>query len=315
MGHLKEVTDKTAFEGLPSAFECTIRVEPYLDEPDYTDPDPPPYEYTCMGIRFFCGKDEPSERTLFIHKGPREGPEWEKSKAILRVLMRYIQDHIGQVMIEGVSQLEDESRYISVPGKELKKKVFDKSPAIAQLHKHFGSRHKAAVRYKTEFDMWVYTFAAHVKNRLEGFAHMKIGDDSILRFSRYDMKLFMDVLPDCQKIWQRAREILRNDPERGTTDKWKERAKSELEIKSYDEDLLDAIAKWNYGRRDYEYKPTQVAHVHAARRATVNTREKHFSRPTADQYKTVERLKKEWERRTAEAQELGFRLDTFWFDP
>lgn len=283
--------------------KASIQIEPHVMEPDeLTDAYEP---YCILGVKFICGTDRLFDRTWFVYRGKREGPEWDRAKLTWKHLYQYVSDFIGAALTKAATQLTEEALYVGTLDETQLAQIFETSAELRRFYESYGSIHQPAIPYDSEFQMWISQHAFDVKQRLLGKAKANVGSDARLRFSPAEMKTLLEVLGGEQRLWQRARDIFwanQDNPE------WRAIVKAEipkLNATHYD-DLLDAISQRSQGG-DFTYRPIQVAVVAAARHASFDNKEEWYSPPSMSQHKMIARAVQEWRKRFEEAKQLDLR--------
>jgi hypothetical protein len=284
--------------------KASILIEPLILEDDRTVMREP---YSLLGVRIICGTDEPYDQMWLPHQGEKEGPQWEESKLFWLHLYQYIKDYIGAMITLGATQLTHEAPYLRLLDNDKLKTIFDTSADLKRFYEALGTIYKAGVPHDSEFQMWIGQFAYGSQRRLTGETKVSIGSDTRLRFSPAEMKRLLEIFPEEQRIWQRARDIFWANE---SNPNWRQivmDACPNIDKNNINcDDLLEAVSQ-RTEKGEFKYRPVQVAVVSAARRASFDNKEQWYSPPSMAQHRMIGRAMNEWRKRFDEAKQLNLR--------
>ncbi len=300
--------DSSAYDELRKLskdIEASIRIEPFVLEPDWSDELDDTCKSCMLGVKISCGSDLPALPIWFPHDGKREGPDWERSKRIWFHCFEYLREYVGAVIMLSVNHLSHEVGCLNTDNETLLKEWFEQSPTLQRFYRSIGTAKKLSVPYESEFESMLGLTAFRMYERMTGKMKVRVGADSRLRFSPDEMRRLLERFDREHALWKRARNVFwthENDPE------WKAIVRAEcakIDAKrSLDDDLLEAIAQ-RTARGEFAYKPVEVAVVSAARYASFGNKEKSYSPPTISQHKVIRRAVDQWRQRFQEANQLG----------
>jgi hypothetical protein len=132
------------------------------------------------------------------------------------------------------------------------------------------------------FQLLVGWYAYGARARIRNSAFVQVGSNTILRFSDKMFKAYIDALPKVSETWTTVKRIIRDN--RGH---WRD------EVKNYysdlPDDLLEAAAS-----RSPQYRPSEIARVHAARIAGFSILGYSDSQLNISQHQTIQREVKEY---------------------
>jgi hypothetical protein len=257
MGRIKHIT-----EPFGPTLEATVRIRPEMEIDTLRTSDG--REYETVHLRFYveCGKD--SWGTFSAEgfwAGPREGPEWEDFKAHWQSQLDYISRYLGGAVHRAGLQLCHENAIANRQNHpEWRNILVEYSEDLKAFDKHGGNVDIEITALRNTYgDMplfqwlvgwWAYSMRARLLNK----ATLQTGSNDKLRFSYEMVKTYQSIFPELCKVWKMAKKVIRENRIH-----WKIVVKERFATANLPDDLLDAAAD------NPEYRPAQLARVHAAR--------------------------------------------------
>lgn len=244
-------------------------------------------------LRFYveCGKDSWGTFTAEgFWQGPREGSDWERFKAHWQSQLDYISTYLGGTVHRAALQLCHETEVLHMhENPEWGQVLAEYSDDLKAFDRHGGNSSveiealRATIPTMPIFQWIVGWWAYSIRARLTNTATLKIGSNDMLRFSNDMVMTYQAIFPELCTLWQAVKQVIRTNRVH-----WKSVIAERFASADIPTDLLDVAAE------NQEYRPAQLARVHAARVAGFTAHSTVDRKLTIAQERTIRREVKQY---------------------